>query len=152
MKKWTLCAIILCSAIAVFSCKKSSDSSSKPKTTLVTQSAWKIQSVGVDANKDGTVDLDATSSLQACQLDNTYTLKSDGTGTADEGASKCVSTDPQTTALTWAFKSNETVLSGNLGFFNGDATISTLNDANFVLWRDSTYLSIPVRIYVTLKH
>ena len=147
-----MCAIVFCSLVAVFSCKKSSDSSSKSKTTLATQSSWKIQSVGVDANKDGTVDFDATSSLQACQLDNIYTLKSDGTGTADEGATKCVSTDPQTSALSWAFKSNETIISGNLGFFNGDGNISTLNETNFVLWRDSTYIGAPVRIYVTLKH
>src|SRR5690242_8249344 len=86
-----------------FSCKKSSDSSSgKSKTTLATQSSWKIQSLGMDLNKDGTVDLDATSQLPGCQLDNVYTLKSDGTGTADEGATKCNSTDPQSSAISWS--------------------------------------------------
>jgi len=127
-------------------------SSSKSNTTYVTQSSWKIQSVGIDANKDGTVDYDATSSLQACQLDNIYTFKSDGTGTTDEGATKCNSTDPQTTPFTWVFKNSEKVISGNFGITNGDANISTLNDTNFVIWRDSTYASTPVRIYVTLKH
>lgn len=139
--------------LPLFSCKKSSDSSSsKSKTTLVTQSSWKIQSVGADVNKDGTVDQDVTSYLQSCQIDNTYTLKSDGTGTADEGATKCNSTDPQTTAINWSFKSNETVFSGNLGFFSGDANISTLNETNFVVWKDTTYLSQPMRMYVTMKH
>jgi hypothetical protein len=146
---WALAFSLL--IIAALSCKKSSGSS-KSHTTYLTQSSWKIQSLGVDANKDGTVDYDITSSLPACQLDNIYTFKSDGTGTTDEGATKCNSTDPQTTPFTWAFKSNETILSGNFGISNGDANIATLNDTNFVLWRDSTYSGNPVRIYLTLKH
>lgn len=148
-----MCAIISCLAIAVFSCKKSSDSSSKSKTELVAQSSWKLQTVGLDADKNGSVDLDLTSNIQSCDLDDTYTFKSDGTGVADEGGSKCNTSDPQTTSFSWAFKNNETVMSGNLsGFLNGDANISTLNDTNFVLWKDSTYMSAPVRIYLTLKH
>ena len=137
--------------IAALSCKKSSGSS-KTKTTYLTQTSWKIQSLGIDANKDGTVDYDITNSLTACQLDNIYTFKSDGTGTTDEGATKCNSTDPQTTPFTWAFKSNETIMSGNFGISNGDANITTLNDTNFVLWRDTTYSATPVRLYLTLKH
>jgi len=147
-----LCAFVLCPIIAIFSCKKSSDSSSQSKTTLATQSSWKIQSVGADINKDGTVDSDVTGQLQACQTDNIYTLKTDGTGTVDEGAAKCSSTDPQTSAITWSFKSNETIFSGNLGFFSGDANISTLNATNFVLWKDTTLSSIPMRMYLTFKH
>jgi len=147
-----LCAIVLCSIIAIFSCKKSSDDSSKSKTVLATQTSWKIQSVGADLDKNGSVDYDVTSQLQACQIDNIYALKSDGTGTIDEGTAKCNSTDPQSTAITWSFKSNETIFSGNLGFFSGDATISTLNDVNFVLWKDTTVSSTPMRMYVTLKH
>ena len=147
-----MCAFVLCPIIAIFSCKKSSDSSSQSKTTLATQSSWKIQSVGADINKDGTVDSDVTGQLQACQTDNIYTLKTDGTGTVDEGAAKCSSTDPQTSAITWSFKSNETIFSGNLGFFSGDANISTLNATNFVLWKDTTLSSIPMRMYLTFKH
>jgi hypothetical protein len=138
--------------LSFFSCKKSSDASSKSKTTLATQSTWKIQSVGADLDKNGSVDYDATSQLQSCQTDNIYTLKSDGTGTADEGTTKCNSTDAQTSAIVWSFKSNETIFNGNLGIFSGDATISALNDANFVLWKDTTLSGTPMRMYVTLKH
>lgn len=108
--------------------------------------------MGIDQDKNGTVDYDITSTLLPCQLDNTYTFKSDGTGTTDEGATKCNSTDPQTTPFTWVFKNNGTVLSGNFGISNGDVNIATLNDTNLTLWQDSTYLSVPVRIYLTLKH
>jgi hypothetical protein len=119
----------------------------------VAQSSWKVQTVGLDADKNGTVDLDVTSNIQACDLDDTYTFKSDGTGATDEGLTKCNTTDPQSTSFSWSFKNNETVMSGNLNsFFSGDANISTLNDTNFVLWKDSTYMSSPVRIYLTLKH
>ena len=108
--------------------------------------------MSLDANKDGIADSDVTSFVPACKLDNTYTFKTDGTGTMDEAALKCAGADPQTQAFTWVFKNNEKVISGNFGITNGDANISTLNDTNFIIWRDSTYASTPVRIYVTLKH
>jgi len=77
MKAWTFITLASCLlALFVISCKKST-SSSKSNTTYVTQTSWKIQSVGVDLDKNGTVDADATSSLQGCQLDNIYTFKSD---------------------------------------------------------------------------
>lgn len=117
--------------LSAVSCKKSDPVppvAPKSKTTLLTQTSWKLQSVGLDANKDGVAESDVTTLIQPCKLDNTYTFKTDGTGTMDEAAIKCAPADPQTLAFTWVFKSTETVLSGTFSFTNGDATILSMDD------------------------
>ena len=72
--KTVVLAIIVTSA---FSCKKSSSSTptTKSKTDYLTSSAWKIQSVGVDVYKDGSLIQDATSYFKSCNLDDTFTFK-----------------------------------------------------------------------------
>ena len=138
------------------SCKKSDTDTStqtKSKTILLTQTAWKIQTVGLDADKNGVADSDVTSSVPACKLDNVYTFRSDSTGTMDEGAVKCATTDPQTSSFTWGFKSNQTILTGTFGFSNGDATIISMNDTNMVVtYDDNLGTSTTYHFIVTLKH
>ena len=125
----------------------------KSNTTLLTQSAWKIQTVALDTNKDGKADLDATASLPACKLDNAYTFKADSTGLMDEGIVKCNSTDPQTVAYTWTFKNNQTILSGTFSFTNGDAKIVSMNDANLIVtYDDNLGTTTTYHIIATLKH
>lgn len=139
--------------LSAASCKKSdpvSPVAPKSKTILLTQTFWKLQSVGIDANKDGVVENDVTSFIQACKLDNTYTFKTDGTGTMDEGAAKCNTTDPQTQAFTWVFKSTETVLSGTFSFTNGDATILSMDDTTLKVAYDDPGTSN--HLVAVLKH
>ncbi len=142
--------------ISAASCKKSGsgpDTPAKSKTILLTQASWKIQSVGIDADKNGVAETDVTSSLQACQIDNIYTFKTDGTGTIDEGAVKCSAGDPQTKPFNWVFKNNETVLNGSFGFTNGDATILSLNETNLVVtYDDNLGTATSYHILATLKH
>ncbi len=141
---------------SVFACSKNNSGSTgttKSNTILLTQSAWKIQTVAIDTNKDGKADLDATASIQTCQLDNVYTFKADSTGQMDEGATKCNSSDPQTVAYTWTFKNNQTTLSGTFSFTNGDATIVSMNDNNLVVtYDDNLGTTTTYHIIATLKH
>ena len=149
LKILTFCLLLISAA----SCKKSDTGSAvvpKTKTILLTQNAWKIQSVGLDANKDGIAETDVTVLIQACKLDNTYSFKTDGTGTADEGATKCVSTDPQTKAFTWVFKNNESVLSGTFSFTSSDATIISMDDNKLVVAYDD--VSTSSHLVATLQH
>lgn len=106
MKK-QLFALILPALVIVSltSCKKDSK---KSNMELITQSAWKLQTVGVDADKNGTVDLE--DAIDACSKDDLTTFATNGTGVVDEGASKCDPADPQTTTFNWSFASNETEL------------------------------------------
>ncbi len=139
--------------ITAVSCSKSDSPAPvapKSKTILLTQNSWKVLSVGLDANKDGTAESDVTVLVQACKLDNVYTFKTDGTGSADEGTTKCNSTDPQSVAFTWVFKSSETILSGNFGLINGDATIISMDDTKLVVGYDDT--STSNHLIATFKH
>jgi hypothetical protein len=138
----------------MLSCKKSATvtPTEKTKTVLLTQSAWKVQSLSVDLNKDGTGDADATSYFQSCDLDNTYSFKTDGSGTTDEGATKCNPDNPQTASFTWLFKSGETILSGNFTLLNGDASIISINDTSLVISYDYLSSGIYYRIIATLQH
>jgi hypothetical protein len=142
--------------ISAASCKKSDTVTSPPaksKTILLTQASWKIQSVGIDADKNGIADSDVTSSIPACQLDNTYAFKTDSTGTMDEAAAKCAPADPQTKSFTWGFKNGETVLSGTFSFTDGDATIISMNDTNLVVaYDDDLGTGTTYHFIVTLKH
>jgi hypothetical protein len=142
--------------ISAASCKKSdtdSGAQTKSTTTLLTQTSWKIQTVGLDADKNGVADSDVTSSVPACKLDNVYTFRSDSTGTMDEGAVKCNTTDPQTSSFTWGFKNNQTVLTGTFGFSNGDASIISITDTVMIVtYDDNLGTATTYHFIVTLKH
>ncbi len=142
--------------IPAVSCKKSTTdtgASPKSKTVLLTQASWKVQSVGIDQDKNGVAETDVTSNVPACQLDNAYTFNADGSGQMDEGATKCNSTDPQTKPFTWLFKSSETVLSGTFSFTSNDATILSMNDTNLVVtYDDNLGTTTTYHFLVTLKH
>jgi hypothetical protein len=142
--------------VTAVSCSKSAADSAtlpKTKTALLLQAAWKLQSVALDANKDGVADGDATGYVQPCKFDNTYTFKTDGAGTMDEAAVKCKDSDPQTAPFTWLFKNTETVLSGNFGLTNGDAAIVSLNETNLVVsYDDNLGTATTYHIIATLKH
>lgn len=91
----------------------------KTKTQLITQSPWKYSS----AVRDG-VNLDPF--LQTCQKDNITTLAAAGTGTTDEGATKCNVADPQSVSFTWSFQSGETMLLTSAALIPGGSTTSTI--------------------------
>ncbi len=146
------CALMLTTALS--NCSKDGSSTPASKTELITKQAWKIDKSGIDVDKNGAIDTE--DSWDACELDNTFLFKSDGSGVFDEGATKCADADPQTSSFTWSFKTNETILSGvitQLGF-SGDANISTLNDTNLEVYKDVTIVGFPVaiRYIIRLKH
>jgi hypothetical protein len=146
----TSCAFFLISTLS--NCSKEGGSTPATKTATLSAKAWKIEKSGVDADKNGTIDLLDTQ--QACQLDNTFLFKTDGTGTFDEGASKCKMDDPQSGAFAWTFKSNETILSAVIAAlgFSGDATISMLNDTTLEVYQDVTIAGTLVRYVIRFKH
>lgn len=143
------------------SCKKKDAVKSKTKTELITSAAWKYQSAGIDSDNNGTIDFPipnppALGSLPACQTDNVSTLVSNGSGTIDEGPTKCAPADPQTATFSWAFQNNETeinftgaALAGQSGVFK----IITLNETNLVLSQQRTISGLGlVTVIATFKH
>lgn len=101
----------------------------KTKTQLLTQGTWKFKG----ANAGGT---DISSSLQTCQKDNVLTFATAGTGTVDEGLTKCNVADLQISPLTWNFASNETILHISTILFTNtgnDFTLISLTETELVV-------------------
>jgi hypothetical protein len=112
MKKYVLSVLAI--GFIIYGCKKDDDDDkdvTKERVLLVTSSTWKYDTVGLETNKDGKPDQPLTGiTLLPCDTDNTITFKSDSTGTLSEGATKCNSSDPNTTPFTWYFKEKGTIL------------------------------------------
>jgi len=150
-------AVLLC--VVFFSCKKKdSDSpSGSNKTTLLTQSSWKFNNAGIDPNKDGNIDTDISGFVSDCLKDNTVSFSSsNNSGTMDEGASKCNTSDPQSVPFTWAFTNSETKINitGNvIAGKGGEYKINSLTSTSFSLSKDTTISPFgQTTIVVNLKH
>jgi hypothetical protein len=144
-----------CLFITLFSCQKSNDGDEpKTKTALLTASLWKINSVGLDLDKNNTVDLPYP--LENCEKDNTLEFKTDGTGISREGATKCDPEDPDSENFNWSLKNNDTILNIAIpgSFFAGDATIITLNETTMEAYLDinDPDTGTQVRIIFKLTH
>ncbi len=141
-----------------FSCKK--DDSSSPgtttsNTTILAQQSWKFNNAGLDPNKDGTIDTDVSGFVSACLKDNTVSFAANGSGTSDEGLTKCNSADPQSIPFTWSFASNETLININgnaVAGKGGQYKIVSLTNTNFSLSKDTVYLGTSTTFIVNLKH
>lgn len=151
--KYIIIASVIC--LGFLSCEKDDSNNTPTKTALITQSAWKYDDAGADLDKNGSIDFSFTSQIPPCVTDNTLTLRTDGTGTVDEGATKCDASDPQTTAVTWSFANNETTLNlggGGLLGISGQMKIVTLDQTNLTLSKDTTYQGTQVAFVLKLKH
>jgi hypothetical protein len=137
-------------------CKKSSSSSSSSaNVNLITSSAWKYDTSGIDLDEDGKIDnFDITDTIiKSCQKDDLFTFNKDSTGIIDEGPTKCNVADAQTDPLAWEFTNNDKVLNVTSNtLLNGNLNILSLTATGFVLYKDTTYLGLSFRYLISLKH
>jgi hypothetical protein len=122
MKK-QIASLIVCSLTILFllpACQKDNAVVvAKTKTELISQQTWKFSNATVGGS-------DVSAALQTCQKDNIMTFVAAGTGSVDEGPTKCNSSDPQTNPFTWNFQSNETILFISTPLFSGGSSTFTL--------------------------
>ena|SRR5688572_27177225 len=148
--------LILSLCVLITACDKDDDEPTK--TELLTSGSWKFNDGGIDIDNNGAIDLAfGPGTLPACLIDNSGTFNTNGTGVNDEGLTKCMPTDPQSTNFNWSFQSNETVLSisgsGVLGI-SGQFKVLDLTDSKLTLSKDTTLTGFPssVGLIVNLKH
>lgn len=156
--------ILLTSFVAIIfilinACSKSNSNSTTPDTKmqLLTQSSWKYDTAGLDNNNDGLIDAPFPTGygLSSCETDNILTLKSDGTGTVDEGATKCNATDPQTTSFTWSLDSAQTaiVLSDTIfSVISGNVKITSISSTSLHLEKAVQYGPLTFNVAFYMKH
>jgi len=123
--------IVLGLMVANIGCSKDDNDNSGPKTKteLLTTGTWKFSDAKVGGQS-------VASFIETCQKDNILTFLAAGTGTADEGATKCDPGDPNSAPFNWAFQTNETVLFVSTPFFTGGSstfTIVSLTESQLVL-------------------
>ena len=123
------------------------DAPTKTKTQLITQAAWKFESEGIDMDKNGTIEV-PTGEVEDCNKDDVFTFNTGGTGTRDEGGTKCDVADPQSEPFVWQFKNSETELEFDDHLFK----LHTLNETSLKGYHDIDTLGISVRIWATFKH
>lgn len=146
MKNFLL--IMAVCVVGFVSCKKDDSPSD---TDLLVQSAWKIDVIGADFDKNGSIDQTITSQLPACFLDNSFTFKKDGTGVVAEGATKCNTTDPDSFPFSWTLQNK--VLNATIpGLPVSNVQLHSITSTSMELWKDSTLATVPVNIIVKLKH
>lgn len=153
MKRLLLASSLLCLAVA--GCNK--EGSDEPtKKEILTQASWKFDNAGFDLGSNGSIDFPLPAGLiEACALDNTVTFAANGTGTVDEGATKCSPSDPQTEAITWSFGAGETTLnvsSGGVLGVSGQFKIAELTSTKLSLSRDTSSLLGSGAIIANFKH
>jgi hypothetical protein len=149
------------SLIILGSCQKEDSgggNTPKTKTELLSTTSWKYNDAKIDTDNNGTGDIALPVGLvESCQTDNTITFASNGSGTVDEGGSKCDAADPQSIPFTWNFTSNESVINFSSAVFvgvGGDFKIISLTETELVLSKSITVptIPLPITVVVSFKH
>ena len=148
MKSLKFILPVLAAATLYTACKKDSSNNQKTRTDFLVQGSWKFD----NATVSGT---DVSSLIQGCQKDNTITFALGGTGTLDEGATRCNVSDSQTRHFTWSLTANETLLQVNDTLFTGGSNqfnVQTLDDNQLVLSQNINIMGTLQPAVVTFKH
>jgi hypothetical protein len=117
-------ALIIGLSITLLSCSKTPVDDPSKQNALTT-GTWKLTGYMTDYSKDGVYEEDTYTRLGDCVKDNNYTFQSDGNEITDEGPTKCISSNPQTSTSPWSFKDNQ----ARLQFGGATYQIEELTDA-----------------------
>ncbi len=144
---------ILLAGMTISGCSKK-DSKDPSRSELLASGSWKFSNAGIDANGDGVIDSplpDGT--IGECSQDDTFVFNTNGTGTADEGATKCDPADPQTVNFGWTLSNNDqnlTLTGFDFGGLDPTFAIKTLNN-NKITLSQKVDIGLPVEINVLLE-
>lgn len=163
MKKTIFAAVT--GIILVSACSKSNDSTtpvpppidpvdSVTSADLLAAHTWNIDTIALDTDKDGTIDMSVPGGLKPCDMDNTLKFNIDSTGTFDEGTMKCVDTTAQSVPFTWYLKNTDSVvnITGAIpGELHGDINVLTLTDSTLIMSKTIPYGDVSANLIISLK-
>lgn len=113
MKSLRILAVVAVALLAFSSCEE--DEKPQNKTSILTSKNWKMTGQTVNPGfpiGNGAVITDFYEQFyEDCDKDNTMKFNENGSYSEDEGATKCNSEDPQTIPGSWAFNTDETIIS-----------------------------------------
>jgi hypothetical protein len=96
--------------VSVVSCSKGNGAQTTPKskTTLLSQSSWKLIKAA-EKNASATLWNDVATVITSCRRDDIYIFRTDGTWELNKGPTKCDPSDPQIfLSGTWLFANSKT--------------------------------------------
>ncbi len=162
INKKSILSVLLFSLLIVAGCKEEETvvvpkQPVPTKTELLSASPWITTAVTISPALEfgGIVITDLYALSDACDNDNLAIYKKDGTGTYDEGASKCDDLDPQTSPFNWAFNADETKLieDGQTSYTINELTATSMKLADTIDGADIGGTSgVTYTITITLKH
>ena len=144
------------SVLLLTQCKKSKTDTTKSK--LLISGSWKYKEGGLDLDNNGSGETPfPPGTLQACDLDNTVTFKTDTSGVLDEGATKCDVTYPQTSTFKYTYNTSTNILNFSTAIFagiSGDVKVLDISSTQLKLSKGVTVTGLPtaVTVVVTLAH
>jgi Lipocalin-like domain len=145
---------VLCALVFVNCNKKNNPQVSN--MTLITQAAWKYDTAGIGDDSSGVIVAPPPPGVvKDCEKDNIFYFNTNGTGTEDEGATKCDSTSPQTVAFTWSFNGNQNAINSSDSLFagiGGSISITSLTATQLHLSKVISVQNIPFIVEIYLKH
>ena len=148
-----IATLLLFTTASLTACKKDKDEEKQPekektRTELLTQKAWLYVDYGHDDNNDGVLSKDE-SSVEACEVDDSFKFNTDSTLIDHDNANRCNSSAPESNTLKWKFQNNETelVLSTNRLI-----KIKVLNDSSFVCTSEEIGYPNEPKIITIFKH
>lgn len=117
------------------SCKKDEEEKPKTRDQILVGKKWQMKAATIDPSIQvgGGLTNNFYNQLPACVKDDFTTFNANGKFVDDEGTSKCVLSDPQTTQGDWLFNSDKTVITFTYG--PGDSiswTIKSISDSEMV--------------------
>ncbi len=140
------------------SCKKDKGGEEEKNTLeLMTASSWKLDTVGLDMDKNGEIDAEIPGGIEACDKDNTLTFYNNNTGLYAEGATKCDTDGPDAVPFAWSLQNDDKVLviEGELPEqLNGNINILKVTATEMVLSKQfqiTTPITISTHVIVKLK-
>ena len=153
----------VCAFVFIAACSKSSNSDPTPPIDpVVTPTAvdlmvghiWKIDTIGFDSDKNGSIDTPVPGGFQPCDLDNTLTFVRDSTGVFDEGTLKCVDSTAQSVPFTWYLSHSDSLvnITGAIpGVLHGDINVLKLSDSSLILSKPLASGNTTTNLIVSLK-
>lgn len=155
-----LFVLTLSLTVVLSSCKKDKDVAPQTRTELLTNSNWKMTASTVSPevpiyNDEGNIigmSGDEYAQMEPCFKDDFTKFSTDYTVIFDEGATKCDASDPQTTSGTWAFKTNETILTVSEDGFTMDLKILEITQSTLKLQYSDTYDTETYTYTITFSH
>lgn len=151
MKIIHLSCLLAITLISLNACQKKDNTGSTPqlsaKTQLLIKSNWILVDNETKVGSGGTWGSNYQG-FYPCRKDDLLKFNSDNTGVADEGATKCNTTDPQSVPFSWTFAESETKLT----FQNSTATIDVLSETSLVITYTDNYFTPARYNRLTFRH